>query len=144
MNEEAGFNLLLDQDINDNLTRTIYADWLQDRNDIRADGYRELGTKVYKPLLKTLHSRNRLLLFANRRNIQPLTDTQVWVWKKYLYGSYTQRYEHHELPENLWNLLINYTCKNHNSVYYGSRQAAEDAFAVAFYTYKLPLKKLLV
>lgn len=41
--EEAGFNAALDANLIDHDTRLVYADWLQDRDDPRAAGYRALG-----------------------------------------------------------------------------------------------------
>ena len=42
MDEEAGFNLALDAHPEDMITRAVYADWLEERDDPRAPGYREL------------------------------------------------------------------------------------------------------
>lgn len=41
--DEEGFNRALDANPNDHHTRMVFADWLQDRNDPRAEGYRALG-----------------------------------------------------------------------------------------------------
>lgn len=43
MTTESDFQQLLDADPTDWQTRLIFADWLQERNDIRAAGYRALG-----------------------------------------------------------------------------------------------------
>lgn len=43
MNDEEAFNAALDANPGDWLTRIVFADWLDDRSDPRADGYRVLG-----------------------------------------------------------------------------------------------------
>jgi uncharacterized protein (TIGR02996 family) len=40
---EDDFHRALDANPNDHQTRLVFADWLQDRDDPRADGYRALG-----------------------------------------------------------------------------------------------------
>jgi len=40
MNEEAGFNLLLDQNPEDSITRAVYADWLEEQGRYWHFGYR--------------------------------------------------------------------------------------------------------
>jgi hypothetical protein len=43
MTTEADFQRHLDLNIDDWQTRLILADWLEDRDDVRSSGYRELG-----------------------------------------------------------------------------------------------------
>lgn len=43
MNTEADFHAMLDANPDDWQTRLVFADWLQDRGDVRAEGYRALG-----------------------------------------------------------------------------------------------------
>lgn len=43
MNTESDFQAMLDANPNDHYTRLVFADWLQDRDDPRAEGYRALG-----------------------------------------------------------------------------------------------------
>lgn len=42
--DEAAFQAALDVDNLDHFTRLVFADWLEERGDIRAEGYRALGT----------------------------------------------------------------------------------------------------
>lgn len=43
MNDEEAFHEALDADPADQTIRLVFADWLQERDDLRADGYRALG-----------------------------------------------------------------------------------------------------
>lgn len=45
MTTEDDFNAALDADPSDWQTRLVFADWLQDRGDPRAEGYRALGRR---------------------------------------------------------------------------------------------------
>jgi len=49
MSEEESFNFLLDTNIDDWTTRLVYADWLEEHGDCRAEGYRALGINQYTP-----------------------------------------------------------------------------------------------
>ena len=42
--EEAAFQAALDENPADHTTRLVFADWLQERGDPRAEGYRALAT----------------------------------------------------------------------------------------------------
>lgn len=50
MNTEADFHAHLDAHPYDHTARLVFADWLQERDDPRADGYRALGTFRRVPL----------------------------------------------------------------------------------------------
>ena len=50
MTTEDDFHTALDANPEDWQTRLVFADWLQERNDPRADGYRALGTNRLHPL----------------------------------------------------------------------------------------------
>lgn len=43
MNEEEAFQAALDANPDDWQTRGVFADWLEERGDVRAEGYRALG-----------------------------------------------------------------------------------------------------
>ncbi len=43
MTSENDFHAILDADPSDHHTRLVFADWLQDRDDSRAEGYRAMG-----------------------------------------------------------------------------------------------------
>ncbi len=49
MTTEEDFQAMLDLNPEDHQTRLIFADWLQDRDDPRAEGYRALGMKRLFP-----------------------------------------------------------------------------------------------
>lgn len=51
MTTEDDFNRKLDADPDDHHTRLVYADWLQERGDPRADGYRALGRLGLRPYI---------------------------------------------------------------------------------------------
>lgn len=44
---------MLDANPNDHATRLIFADWLQERADPRAAGYRALGINGFRPVIPT-------------------------------------------------------------------------------------------
>lgn len=48
---EGDFQRHLDEQPDDHFTRLVFADWLQDRDDPRADGYRALGSLPVFPWL---------------------------------------------------------------------------------------------
>lgn len=50
MTTEDDFQAALDAVPNDWQTRLVFADWLQDRGDPRAEGYRTLGLLRFRPL----------------------------------------------------------------------------------------------
>lgn len=49
MTTEDDFQKMLDKNPEDDQTRLIFADWLQDRDDPRADGYRALAATSRRP-----------------------------------------------------------------------------------------------
>jgi uncharacterized protein (TIGR02996 family) len=57
MNEEEAFQAALDANPDDWQTRLVFADWLQERNDPRAEGYRVLGTRRHRPGRSNMSSR---------------------------------------------------------------------------------------
>ncbi len=56
MTTEDDFHRMLDADPNDHQTRMIFADWLEDRGDPRAEGYRALGRLGIRPHLTSGNS----------------------------------------------------------------------------------------
>jgi uncharacterized protein (TIGR02996 family) len=50
MTTEDDFQAMLDANPNDHDTRRIFADWLEERGDTRAEGYRALGAKRKHPV----------------------------------------------------------------------------------------------
>ncbi len=51
MTTEDDFQRQLDEHPDDFQTRLVFADWLQDRDDPRAEGYRALGVNEMHPML---------------------------------------------------------------------------------------------
>lgn len=52
MNDEEAFQTALDANPDDHLTRAVFADWLDDRDDPRGPGYRELARRNLRPVLQ--------------------------------------------------------------------------------------------
>jgi uncharacterized protein (TIGR02996 family) len=53
---EDDFQRALDANPNDHQTRLVFADWLDERGDPRADGYRALGLLRLRPYIAREHS----------------------------------------------------------------------------------------
>lgn len=50
LDEEAAFHAHFDANPDDHVARQVFADWLQERNDPRAEGYRALGVAGHYPM----------------------------------------------------------------------------------------------
>ncbi len=48
MTTEEDFQRALDENPDDHLTRLVFADWLQERDDPRAEGYRAMGLRCIR------------------------------------------------------------------------------------------------
>jgi uncharacterized protein (TIGR02996 family) len=48
---EDDFQAMLDANPDDHATRLIFADWLEERGDPRAEGYRALGRNRFRPVV---------------------------------------------------------------------------------------------
>jgi uncharacterized protein (TIGR02996 family) len=86
MTTEEDFQRALDADPSDWQTRLVFADWLQERNDPRAEGYRALGALRKWPLLDL---RTREYAWTNSGNSVPVNcviDSGV-TDKEYLTGT---------------------------------------------------------
>jgi uncharacterized protein (TIGR02996 family) len=62
MTTEDDFAAMLDANPDDHYTRLVFADWLQDRGDSRAEGYRAMGQLRLRP--DRLPSENLCLYFV--------------------------------------------------------------------------------
>lgn len=60
MTTEDDFQTALDADPTDWQTRLVFADWLQERDDPRADGYRALGALRLWPATSKFHERGKV------------------------------------------------------------------------------------
>lgn len=115
MNDEEAFQDHLDQYPDDHFARMAFADWLQDRGDVRAEGYRALGDKKLYPDM--------------RGGITP-------TWFNYR----TSFLRKNSLPKKWLILLTGYVLTHRTGkvtywVDYHTRRQAEDAAALAYVEY---------
>jgi uncharacterized protein (TIGR02996 family) len=120
MTTEDDFQAALDANPADWQTRLVFADWLQERGDPRADGYRALGL-------------NRRVFSAWDKGYRTTVPTTTWlVWD--LVGEVIgPDHNSDDLPRSWFQLLAG--GKRGESVYYlayPSRREAENASALAF------------
>jgi uncharacterized protein (TIGR02996 family) len=111
--EEAAFQAALDRDPADHATRLVFADWLDERDDPRAGGYRALVAV------------GALAYFA---------PCGGWT-----YGNYNvaNTGDQSALPRDWWTLVTNTPYATWKA--WRSRREADDAVALAFA--RLPLKR---
>jgi uncharacterized protein (TIGR02996 family) len=130
---EDDFQTALDADPADWQTRLVFADWLQERGDPRADGYRALGTR------RTLPAPALGRWFFTRDDAShSLADT--------FYAQRYPRFAESGLPAD-WCEVIRKSDPGSNTWnctagwfgYASTRRRAEDAAALAFA--KLPKKR---
>lgn len=126
MTDEAAFHVALDADPTDWQTRLVFADWLQDRDDPRAEGYRAIGLLK----LQALRTHRQEWDGHNWFMAEP-----TWGWM----GADTGRCHNATLRRAWWNLLKKVTRKSpirfigeYKSNEYASRREAEDDAALAF------------
>src|SRR5829696_5751875 len=87
MTTEDDFQRAIDASPGDWQTRLVFADWLQDRDDPRADGYRAMG-------------RQRLSTF----NVNPSPRAPLWTWFPFGPLGYAAR----ALPRDWYELLADW------------------------------------
>jgi len=125
---EEDFHKMLDANPDDHQTRLIFADWLQERGDPRADGYRAMGSLRVRPY-RSIHSNDESTpwLWGSSRNPMPVSNHEPYPrialpsrWLRTIEGSH-QYYGNNPRPanEDYWR-------------YHRTRREAEDAAAVAF------------
>lgn len=112
MTTEDDFQAALDANPSDWQTRLVFADWLQDRGDMRAEGYRALGVRRLRPTVAR----------------EPVPELNAW----WAYGPYAGT--ECCLPDDWWRLVTGSTraTASDGLLYYDTRRAAEDAAALAF------------
>ena len=110
MTTEKDFQLLLDKHPEDWQTRLTLADFLEEQGDIRAAGYRNLGT---------------LRKF-------PDTFDNNYYWCNIRF--FVHELDNH-IPSSIFNVLSPIDCifKGKYLADYKNRQAAEDAYALAYH-----------
>jgi uncharacterized protein (TIGR02996 family) len=119
MTTEDDFQRALDANPGDWQTRLVFADWLQERNDPRAEGYRALGRLQVWPYDYTTR---QLPGFKSRRK-----GWQWWADTNDPAGAVAR----HIVPKGVSELLETH--------FHRTRRAAEDAVARAFA--KLPARQ---
>lgn len=118
MTTEEDFQRMLDKNPEDHATRLVFADWLQDRGDPRAEGYRALGANGF-------HACDSLPASAHRRK-------QKWLPQKetcWFCGPFAE--SHWSLPRDWFDALGRRDGKEEWTRDYENRRAAEDAAALA-------------
>ncbi len=109
MTTEDDFQGQLDLHPDDHHTRLVFADWLQDREDVRAEGYRAMGALRKRPLLYPQSS-----------------GRQIWGWWRLP----SEHGDH--LPEDWFEAIPNPADRGSYLRTQPSRREAEDAAAIAF------------
>lgn len=119
MTTEDDFQRRLDNKPNDFLTRLVFADWLEERGDVRAAGYRLMGMRRIRP--QVYHITNRWS-WANIETGRSVGGTlkACW-WRKLPYIICTP--ETHPYTRILWGQRDTTT---------NTRREAEDNAAMAF------------
>jgi uncharacterized protein (TIGR02996 family) len=116
---EDDFQLALDANPHDWQTRLVFADWLQDRDDPRADGYRALGHLRSYPVLIQMEGEDGewYFIFGNRGNALARPRWALCLVPEPWFKKLTKKHE-----------------RNRNSYwkYYDERREADDDAARAF------------
>jgi uncharacterized protein (TIGR02996 family) len=122
MTDEDAFQSWLDAHPDDHTCRLVFADWLQERIDVRAEGYRALGALRLIPLGVTItHD-------ARGEDLVPYRGRLVWV-----YGAVGALEPGPHLLPKSWKEKISVKPPSDLSWRrFLSRREAEDAAALAF------------
>lgn len=130
MTTEDDFHAALDKRPADWQTRLVFADWLQDRDDPRAEGYRALG-----------HLRVYPVLIQMERNSAREPGEWYFIFGNLANGLAQPRWSLCLVPEAWFKKLTKAHERNRNTYwkYYDDRRAADDDAARAFA--KLPAKR---
>jgi uncharacterized protein (TIGR02996 family) len=125
MNDEDAFQSALDANSEDHTTRLVFADWLQDRDDPRAEGYRALAVGRHCPL-------SVVMVASYSSDLMPFQGRTVLVYGPGSVEWEFQRELHHLLPKDWFTLMDKGEAGDvywHRSL---TRREAEDAAALAF------------
>lgn len=109
MTTEDDFQAALDAHPEDWQTRLVFADWLEERGDVRAGGYRAMGASRVHP-------------FTPQTTHYWISTGHWWYWAN---GA-----EVHQLQEDWWTRWRDSI--NHHNGGVPTRRAAEDAAALVF------------
>lgn len=113
MSDEEAFQAALDANPDDHTTRLVFADWLQERGDLRAEGYRALGATQKYPFIR------------RQGNFKPGSAG----WTRTSNRSMPRCYR---LAEDWWRLVGSSVDRNAYFVFHSNRRQSEDAAALAF------------
>ena len=127
MNDEDVFQAALDAGPNEHTTRLVLADWLQERGDPRAEGYRALGVLRLQPC----HLDAECFTPEN-----PAARTEEFLDKFWWCNADDARYERFRLPPD-WYKGLKWPGSSDRK--YVTRRHAEDDAALAFA--RLPRKR---
>ncbi len=111
MNDEEAFQARLDEHRDDYVCRLVFADWLEERDDPRAAGYRALGVFRKYP--------------DHFLQSQSSFGHETWPW-------WRGEHSHDHIPNDWYGLLEEYPTEGTVFKDYHSRQKADDAAAIAF------------
>ena len=125
MTSEDDFQKQLDANPDDHLTRLVFADWLQERGDKRAEGYRAMGVLRRVPVGVTMAP------IQEDQVLFPFSGKAMWVFGP-MSGGRAPPVEDHHMPD-VWYSLIKPGpgCDSYWNRFL-SRREAEDAAAIAF------------
>ena len=136
MTTEDDFQAALDDDPDDWQTRLVFADWLQERGDPRAEGYRALGVLRRVPTSKYFQpaSQNPWYLWYSAAHLGDLVRDPNGPRRDILDSMFIAA-----LPADWCAKILALTAKrrrgNHRGGWFGygvTRREAEDAAALAF------------
>ena len=125
MTTEDDFQRALDADPEDWHTRLVFADWLQERGDLRAEGYRALGVQRVQPIRIRMERSDdrsegeRVFIYGTTANDSPLAR---------------ERWGGCFLPRPWFQKMRQLCDRDRNPWwrYFATRRDAEDAAALAF------------
>lgn len=131
MTAEDAFHAALDADPSDAITRLVFADWLEERGDPRAEGYRALG-------VLGLHPRRLVVARWDEHDTRAGTVRDMGGYYTYhLAWTWDERaavHPPHHLPVDWVDWLYGRDPMTATRIvaHHDTRRAAEDAAALAF------------
>ncbi len=121
MTTEEDFQRILDTNIKGHHTRLIFADWLDERNDPRAEGYRALGTICHYPM------RTHRWITPDKSDTGDWKRVNGWGWSSTDTGTPKLA-----MLRSLWYECILKVEKPNPFLMWDTRREAEDVAALAF------------
>jgi uncharacterized protein (TIGR02996 family) len=140
MDDEEAFQAALDANPDDHTTRLVFADWLQERDDPRAAGYREMGRIGFSPLRQPG-------AFLGGNHVREITGADDVIWEAWNGNALavargmmavtrdSGAFRGHTLP-GLWLLFVECEAYERDGVVwnkgFSSRRECDDAVALAY------------